>query len=309
MKARVFSGAWLGILGLAAEALGGVVLDLVPGPLLWPIRQVEYRSGSGTLIQNQEAVGVLAVGDSALSVERVRVDVGGPRELAWHYGAKVEVRNLNPQFASITGVGVFERGRLIPSQVSLAAYAEACAASVVDTDLRHYTYHDLLKPGPPVAGVPDYELVFELGLLQDDCLLIAERWGNSNFLLTALDAQGRPYEGANTLRVGGPGGAFGVGYQVYDWNTGFASASNVRTQAQALSVFPVSRFFDQTTATAGPVFGLRIDNDGEADFKIMPLSGNPFDDNPWNPEGMPEPSSTAMGLVGLLVCLLRRARA
>lgn len=308
MKTHASIGCLATFAGMTAFTSGGVVLDLVPGPQLLPIRQVEYSTPAGTFVQTRRATGVKVVSDTPLSVTRLTVDQGGPRELSWHYGAKVEVSGLNPQFASISGVGVFDNGRIIPSRLSLEAYAEACAASVTDTDLRHYTFHDILKPGPPDAGVPDYDLIFELGLLQDDCLLVAERWGNSNFLLTALDGEGRPYEGANRLRVGGPGGAFGVGYQVYDWNTGFAAAGNVPTQAQALSVFPVSRFFENTDSNAGPVFGLRIDNDGEADFKIMPVSGGTFDDNPRNPRPMPEASVMAMGLAGMLMWLLRRRR-
>lgn len=308
MNARASIWCLVAVASTVAFVSGGVVLDLVPGPQLLPIRQVEFLTPTGRVVQTGRASGVKVVSDTPLSVARLTVDQGGLRELSWHYDAKVEVTGINPQFASISGVGVFDNGRIISSQLSLSAYAEACASCVTDTDLRHYTFHDILKPGPPDAGVPDYDLIFELGLLQNDCLLVAERWGNSNFLLTALDAGGRPYEAANRLRVGGPGGAFGVGYQVYDWNTGFAAAGNVPSQAQALSVFPVSRFFENTGLPAGPVFGLRIDNDGEADFKIMPVSGNSFDDNPRNPQPMPEPSGAAISAIGLLLWLMRRRR-
>jgi hypothetical protein len=141
--------------------------------------------------------------------------------------------------------------------------------------------------------------------MPDDFLLVGERWGNSSVLVTALAADGEPYAGANQLRVGGTGGSFGGAYQYYDWNTGYAAASNIPSQAMALSLFSAAKFFDNTQLAPGPVFGLRIDNDDEADLKWIPISGNPFEDNP---EVLPEPSVWLMTIAGALLAAMRRRR-
>jgi hypothetical protein len=147
--------------------------------------------------------------------------------------------------------------------------------------------------------------LFYRALNLDDYILVSERWGNSTFTVTALMADGNPYPDANILRLGGSGGTFGVGYEVHDWNTGYAAATNVPSQAQALTLFSIGKFFEtigpsqnQQGPASGPVYGLRIENVDEADVKIMAISANSFIDNPINPQVVPEPTSALMVLLG-----------
>lgn len=268
----------------AAEA---AVINVTPGVNNLPIQRVVYTIGGNDVIQTTEATGVSVVGDSEVSVKSIRVNHGGIVDLEYinTYGATV--LNVNPGLASISGIGVFDNGVNTPSNGGLAAFGSAVAATTTNSDLRNFTYYDFLAPGPPTAGVPDYDLVYVKAMQPDDYVLVSERFGNTFFEVTPLKADGTPYAGANTLRFGGSGGA---SYSVYDWNSGYAAASNNPAQAQAFSVASVSKFFEGTSVTPGPVYGFRIDNDGEADTKILIVSNNPFDDNPDHPMLVPEPS-------------------
>jgi hypothetical protein len=301
MKAFCFS---IG-LAIALPCEAGTVLNLVPGSHLTPIGRVTYKIGNATVTQTAEPTGVISVGDGAVSVIGVRTAGASATDLVFFNTDQSLVRNLNPQFASINGVGVFDNGVIHTSVSDLDGYARAYARTTEDTDLRHFAFHDLLNPAPPTSGVPDLDLIFRYALMPDDFLLVGERWGNSSVLVTALAADGAPYAGANQLRVGGAGGSFGGAYQYYDWNTGYAAASNVPSQAMALSLFSVAKFFENTNLSPGPVFGLRIDNDDEADLKWIPISGNPFTDNP---EVLPEPSVWLMTVAGTLLAAMRRKR-
>ena len=296
---------WWIIFAMAPLCNAGTVLNLVPGSHLTPISRVTYQIGGSTVTQTMEATGVISAGDGPVLVTGVRTAGATPVNLTFFNTGQSLVTNLNPQFASISGAGVFDNGVVITSLANPAGYAAAYARSTEDIDLRHFAFHDLLKPTPPTPGVPDLDLFFRFALMPDDFLLVGERWGNSSVLVTALAPDGSPYAGANQLRVGGTGGNFGGAYQYYDWNTGYAAASNVASQAMALSLFSVNKFFENTNTTPGAVFGLRIDNDDEADLKWIPISANPFTDNP---EVLPEPSVWLMTAAGALLAAMRRRR-
>jgi hypothetical protein len=162
----------------------------------------------------------------------------------------------------------------------------------LNTDLRNFGYHDYLSPGPTTPGTADLDLLFYRALNLDDYILVSERWGNSTFTVTALMADGNPYPNANVLRLGGSGGTFGVGYEVHDWNTGYAAATNVPSQAQALTLFSIEKFFESV---------------GPAQNQPGP-SANSFLDNPVNPQVVPEPSSALMILLGSAFVLGSRKR-
>jgi hypothetical protein len=279
----------LGLLPLLMiPAAGAAVINVTPGLNNLPIQRVVYRIGGSDVIQATEATGVSVVGDSEVSVKSIRVNHGGIVDLEYinTYGATV--LNVNPGLASISGIGVFDNGANTPSNGGLAAFATAVAATTTNSDLRNFTYYDVLS-SPPAVGVPDYDLVYVKAMQPDDYVLVSERWGNTFFEVTPLKADGTPYVGANTLRFGGNVSS-NIGYSVYDWNSGYAAASNNPSQAQAFSVASVSKFFEGTSVTPGPVYGFRIDNDGEADTKILVISNNPFSDNPDHPMLVPEPS-------------------
>jgi hypothetical protein len=311
MKPRTFASLACVFAAIPVSICSAAVIDLLPGsPHLVPIEQVKYEIGGLEVIQNSPAPNnpnnqnAPTVGDAPVRVTSVRITDGAPVELTYFNTEAAWVVNVNPEFATTDGVGVFQNGTFTYSKDDLTAYADAFAATVLDTDLRNYTFHDYLVPGPTTPGVPDLDVMFFRAFLEEDYVLVSERWGNAQFSITALKADGTPYDGANTLRLGGPGGTPFVGYEVYDWNTGVAASSYLPYQAQMLSVFSVREFFANTNATPGPVFGFRIDNDGEADPKIMGISANSFSNNPV----IPEPSGFLLALGGGLLWLARRRR-
>ena len=88
--------------------------------------------------------------------------------------------------------------------------------------------------------------------------------------------------------------------------TGPELAAAAKQTAQQAGSATVKKFFEGTQAS-GPVYGFRIDNDGEADVKLMGISANTFLDNPENPQLIPEPSAFLItALAGLAIVLPRR---
>lgn len=295
---------WLVLIG-ALPFCQAAVIDVTPGFNNLPIERVVYTIDGQDVIQTTEATGVNEVGDSEVSVKSIRINNGGVLDLEYINTAGATVTNVNPGLASISGIGVFDNGVSTNSNGGLEAFATAIAATTTNADLRNFSYYDFLSPGPPASGVPDYDLIYVRAMQPSDYVLVSERYGNTYFEVTPLMADGTPYVGANVLRYGGAGGA---GYSVYDWNSGYAAAGNTPTQAQAFSVTSVSKFFEGTSVTPGPVYGFRIDNDGEADTKILIISDSPFDDNPPNPQLVPEPSAFMMALGASLCFVFSRRR-
>jgi hypothetical protein len=285
---------------------GAAVINVVPGTNSVTIQRVVYTINGNDVIQTTEATGVSNVGDTEVSVKSIRINNGGVVDLDYINNAGATVLNVNPGLASISGIGVFDNGVSTPSNGGLAAFATAMAATTTNSDLRNFSYYDQLSPGPPTPGVPDYDLVYVKAMQPNDYLLVSERFGNTYFEVTPLDMTGSPISGANVLRFGGS--VTGPGYSVYDWNTGYAAAGNQPTQAQAFTVASVSKFFEGTAVTPSAVYGFRIDNDGEADTKILVMSDNPFGDNPPNPMLVPEPSTCVFSIGSCLGLLLRRNR-
>jgi hypothetical protein len=296
------------LLVVTATVCGAAVLDVTSVTNNFAIQQITYQIGAATVVQNTEALDVNVVSDSEVKVKSVRIIDGAPIDLTFFNTEGAKVVQVNPQFASISGVGVFDNGVTTTSTSGLQAYADAFAATSTDTDLRNFGFHDYLAPSTATPGVPDLDLLFYRAMNLDDYFLISERWGNSFFEVTALMEDGTPYANANVLRIGGPGGTFGVGYQVGDWNTGYAASGNVPSQAQTLTIFSVAKFFEGTNGIQGPVFGLRIDNDGEADVKIVGISDNTFTDNELNDKVVPEPAAFLMTLAGGAILMFSRKR-
>lgn len=296
---------WLGAVLGTAPAMAATV-DIRTGLNNLAINHITYSINGSDVNQAAEAAGVTNVGNSEVLLKKIGA-VSGP-ELTFFNTAGAKVLNVNPQLSGISGVGVFNNGTTTASNAGLAAYAAAVEGTSKDTDLRNFSYHDYLSPGPTNPAVADLDLHFAKGLDLTDYLVVSERWGNSSFQLLALAANGQPYAGANTLRLGGAGGTPGIGYEVHDWNTGYAAASNVSDQAQALTLFSVAKFFEGTQAITGPVYGLRIFNYDEADVKILGISDNTFADNPDNPNVVPEPTALLLSLAGGMMFLCARRR-
>lgn len=301
-------------LGSGASVLSAAVLNVTPGVNNVPIQQVTFTVNNTDVVQNSPAAGVTDVGDIEVYLKSLQVNDGGSIVTLGHFNVEgSEVRNVNPELVGISGtagaglrgLGVYDNGTITPSTAGIPAFASALAATTTDTDLRNFSYYDFLT-STPTQDVADYDLLFMRAMSFDDYVIVSERFGNTYFEITPLKEDGTPYEGANVLRFGGS--STGPAYSVYDWNSGYAAAGSNPTQAQAFSVASVSKFFEGTAVTPGPVYGFRIDNDGEADTKIFVVGTNPFSDNPYNPQLVPEPSAFLFATASLLGGLFRRRR-
>jgi hypothetical protein len=142
-------------------------------------------------------------------------------------------------------------------------------------------------------------------MLPSDYLVITERNGNTFFKVTPLGMDGLPIASTNELLFGGlpTDPANGPGYSRYQWNSGYAAAGNFPTQAQAFTAISALKFFEGTGTTPVPIKGFRIDNDGEADVKMIIMSETSFENRV-----IPEPSTFLMGLGAGLMFAFSRTR-
>ena len=296
--------------------LGGLVpglastINVLPGVNNVPITQVIYEvPGSPDHVQTTTANGVVSVADTPVKVKSVRVNNGGLLvDLNFVNTAGATVINVNPELASISGIGTFNHGVTTMSDGAggIPAFSSALASTVSDFDLRNFSFYDFLKvsgtqtPTTPAPGTPDYDILYTQPMKPTDYILVSERNGNTYFEVTPLKEDGTPFADANKLLFGGPGGN---PYTVYDWNSGYAAAGNVSSQAQAFSVASINKFFENTSETPGEIYGFRIDNDGEADAKIVIISDTPFEGR-----AVPEPSAFMMSLGAGLLLAFRRDR-
>ncbi len=282
-----------------------VTINVLPGVNNVPITRVIYGiPGSPDVVQTSSAVGVAVTpADTAIDVKSVRVNNNGLLvDLNFVNTQGATVMNVNPELATISGVGVFNHGSTTNSNGpgGLAAFNTALAATASDFDLRNFCFYDYLLPSNPTPTVPDYDIIYSVPMELTDFLVVSERNGNTYFEVTPLKEDGTPFEFANKLLFGGSGGA---PYTVYDWNSGYAAAGNEPTQAQAFSVASAAKFFEGTTETPGPIYGFRIDNDGQADVKMVVISNTPFENRL-----VPEPSTALLSLGTALLFSFSRSR-
>lgn len=297
---------------LALLPCQAAIIQITPGVNNMAIKQVVLTIGGTDVTQNTEETGVTRGGsNSPINVKSVNISDGSPVNvhLSYFNTEAAKVVNVDPNLANSAGIGVFNNGVTTKSATNnISSYATAFAGTSTDTDLRNYAFNDYVTPAR-TTNTPQLDILFYRALTIDDYVLVSERWGNSAFQVTALDYQGNPYASGNTLKLGGNGGS---SYTAYDWNTGVASKDSFQTQAQALTVFSVAKFFerpDMDTQRESFVWGLRITNDGEADPKILGISANSFLDNPINPlVPIPEPSSGLLILSASMFFLGSRKR-
>ncbi len=281
-------------------------INVLPGVNNVPITQVIYGiPGSSDVVQTSPAMGVAVTpSDTAVNVKSVKVNNNGLLvDLNFVNTQGATVMNVNPELSNISGVGVFNHGVTTNSNGpgGIAGFNTALASTSSDFDLRNFCFYDYLTPGNPTQDVPDYDILYTVPMLISDYLLVSERNGNTYFKVTPLKQDGTPFEFANKLLFGGSGGA---PYSVYDWNSGYAAATNEPTQAQAFSVASAAKFFEGTTETPGPIYGFRIDNDGQADVKMVVISNTTFENRL-----VPEPSTALLSWgAGVLFAFSRNRR-
>ncbi|RYD23120.1 MAG: hypothetical protein EOP88_05490, partial [Verrucomicrobiaceae bacterium] len=176
---------WLGAVLGTTPAMAATV-DITPGVNNLAILNVLYSINGSDVAQATEAAGVVSTGDSEVFLKAINT-ASGPT-LNYFNIAGAKVFNVNPQLGSTSGVGVFNNGATTASNAGLAAYAAAIEGTSTDTDLRNFSYHDYLSPGPTNPLVADLDLQFAKAFDMKDHLIVSERWGNSSFQLLALAA-------------------------------------------------------------------------------------------------------------------------
>ncbi|MDP0490080.1 MAG: SdrD B-like domain-containing protein [Verrucomicrobiota bacterium JB023] len=270
-----------------------------PGTIV-PVRSVTYWDDDGsnpggdyTVVQTaSQPTTVNNQRSTPVEIRNIELSNGVDLDIFNFEGVDVILQNFAIQSPPPQGIGVLlSDGTRVALSDGAAAYEASLEAMLLDSNINSYSYYDGISPDP-TPGTPDFDLMLRFAYLPDeDYIFIQERDGNTFFELTALDIDGNPIEGANILKFGESGGK---SFTVYDWNSGYANSSYQSRQEMAFSVAPASLFFEGTDVTPEPIFGFRIDNDGEADVKVMGASGDTFNNNPYNPNvpgGAPIPGS------------------
>ncbi len=307
----------LSTLSLLPVLAPAAVLDVTSTVNNLKINSVLYEETSGFYNQTAETAGPTNIGNAPVYIRSVTITDGAQVTLPFFNTEGALVRNVNSALAGITG-GSQTLGRTGPTGIGVdkngirtystnaAAFATALAGTTTDTDIRNYSFYDILTPAAPPGGF-DYDLLFQRALLEADHMLISERWGNSTLMVTALDIAGNPI--GNTLALGGSQADNGLSYNDHDWTTGYAPQDSTNhAQAQALTVFSVKKFFEGTDVQLKQVFGVRVENDNEADTKILGIGVDTFTNNPENPLVIPEPSAFLLALISGLGFIARRKR-
>lgn len=256
------------------------------------ILSVDYQADGITRSQVASAVGTVDQSDAEIDLLAVTVDAGFPMTLR-PTGAYLDVRNVAYP-GDVAGITVSENGTLTPT--SAAAEFEAAAERALNSsDLRDYIKSDALSR-PGAGWGADYDVVFSSPLIEGQFLLVEERHGNARFELTALDATGAPIAGGQPVGVDAP----------YGWNSGFAPADYAEAQPVHLTVIEVGRFLP---AGVTSMSGVRIDNNDEADIKLVPLGGALYEESapagpslPQNSEGLAFTKTVYVGADGGVGC-------
>lgn len=264
-------------LGGAMALLAATVATMVPAGAANP--DVTITSGSGdvaitqvvlvddgvTVTQNTEAPrsGVGRVSDSSddeVTFSTITVNDGGSVVLDEFNVGSLTATNFNFTAGS-SGVYTFENG--VTTEVGTAGFEAAVTDALQSLDLRDYLGYDAVSNEVTDNTGHDFDIVFEAPLRNSDYFLVAERNGNTFFDLLPLDKQGNVIDGSNK-----------VGFDsTYGWNTGYAP-SNQTAQPMFFTVMSITGFGVDTEEE--PIYGFRIDNDGEADVKFFGLSDEPF---------------------------------
>ncbi len=224
-----------------------------------PITQVVLNDNGSTVTQNASASGVTDFTANPVSFVSVTIDDGGPITLNHFNVVGTTPQNFNFP-GGLTGVNALENGVATPH--GDAGFEAAVGRVLSSLDLRDYLTYDALNMDATTWN-PDFDFMLEAPLRNDDYLIVTERNGNTFFDLIPLDKAGNVIAGSEV-----------VGFDAaYRWNTGYAPSDNT-TQPQWMSVVDIEIFNVDTYEE--PIYGFRIDNDGEADVKFFALDDEPF---------------------------------
>jgi hypothetical protein len=273
------------------------IIDVLPGVNNVPITQAVFEVNGTTVTQASQATGVTAT-SATVNLKSLTVNDNGSILTLNFFndlGASIVNMNLPP---NLEGVGVLNGADKIPLFNNVVPFTDAVAAASQNTNILNYVYYDYLS-FTPAFGVPDYSIMFVAPFQNDDYMMVAERNLNSQFILRPLDQNGNLIVGTNAIRFAGDAPISGDPMQRYDWNTGYASSHYISNQVFGISVASTELFFRDTGLSYQPIYGFLIDNDGEADFKLLGMSTTQF---------VPEPAAALLGGIGMLLLLQRRQR-
>lgn len=272
MTFRLFVSLVAGMVGMASNAQ--TVKDIVLGTNNLSIQEVTLQYNGTTDIQTSGASGVETSTALPVQIQQIVVDDNGTDVVLDFFNTEgVEIRNNNFS-GNVSGVGVYNQGTTTPAS-NQSAWESAMVDVVNDKNMLNYMFYDNSSNLP--SG-DDFDVNWLKGLTEVDYFVVQERDGNTYFTLTPLGADGNPITEAKALRFGFQNGvSTGNGSQKYDWNTGYAP-SNFSSQPMMFSVVEVAEFESPET-----IYGIRIDNNGDADVKFYGLSEEDFASNPGNP--------------------------
>lgn len=248
--------------------------DIVLGTNNISISEVVLEYDGSTITQTSGESGVFESTALEVLLTEITLDDNGVDIVLDFFNSEgVSVRNNN--FSSnVTGVGVYNQGTTT-SAANQSAWEAAMLDVVNDNNILSYMFYDASSNIPSGA---DFDIHWMKGLTDLDYFVVEERDGNTFFTLTPLGANGDPITTAKALRFGHTTGTnSGNGTTRYDWNTGFAPGNHTG-QPMMLTVVDVEEFESSET-----IYGIRIDNNGNADVKFYGLSEQSFEDNPGNP--------------------------
>ncbi|MBT8326696.1 MAG: hypothetical protein KJP21_03170, partial [Bacteroidia bacterium] len=249
--------------------------NVIQGTHNIPITQLNMTRNGTVVVQNSGNLSTIATTD-AIILDSIIINDGGTSVTLDEFisgGAYIANNNFS---SSVTGVGVYNQGTevLASNQTAWETEMEGVAN---DANLLHYLFYDGSTNVPSGA---DFDVRWARGLTNDEYIVVSERDGNTYFTITPLGPDGNVISGARSLRFGFQTGTTSSnGNNRYDWNFRYSSQGRSGTQPQYMSVVDVSLF-----NTSQPIYGLRIDNNGDADVKFYGMSPDSTNDNPINPK-------------------------
>lgn len=277
----------------AAPLSGGTVVDVKDGGNMATITEVTYNVGGNSLTQENQASGSNQV-SGAVETTNISIEEGGnSKDLTFYNLGNAKIVNNN--FSNPAGVGVYNTtsGSTVVTieNDGMAAYEAAVIESATNRNLMNYLFYDGTS-GLPDDGVADFDILFRNSWTADDYLVVAERNGNTYFELTPLDVNGDVIADANVLKFD----------SAYNWRSGYENEFDENDgQDMWFTATSIKTFYQETSITFSEIYGFRVNNDGDADVKFFGASDDTFENNPKNPNVIPEPSQ--FGVVASLLAI------
>jgi len=224
------------------------------------INQVVLTQGGFTYVYNSSSGFIRDSSNQAAALDSVRINVGGSNITLDEFNfSSADVQFIGYP-AGITGVHTSENG--VQNNADTPGFEGALERVFDSADLRDYLDHGVLVPAASSFS-PDYSVMFDNPLDNDDFIIAIDRDGDDEFILEALDVNGDVISNSDAVRV----------QPNYRWNTGYAP-SDQTDEGMWLTVFDVEKF--NTTTSLTPIYGFRVDNDGGAELKIIGASDDVF---------------------------------